>query len=162
MIKMHALFSHTILCIGIVSQQSEQGIFYARLRLRIFYFSEEWHEKAFFVTDFSFAFTFLRLCSKRRFGKRCDAGNGKGAFFRKISSFFRRILAALLEESGYSSEEALYAVENCGADWNEEAFKTAKELLSFSSFSKEALVFQLEIKGFTHEEALFGAEKNGY
>ena len=53
-------------------------------------------------------------------------------------------------------------MENCGADWNEEALKTAKELLSFSSFSKEALVFQLEIKGFTHEEALFGAEKNGY
>lgn len=83
-------------------------------------------------------------------------------FHLSSAAYSKKALAALLEESGYSSEEALYAVENCGADWNEEALKTAKELLSFSSFSKEALVFQLEIKGFTHEEALFGAEKNGY
>lgn len=68
-------------------------------------------------------------------------------------------IIALLEESGYSAEEAKFAAENCGADWKTEAYRYAKNLMEFSSFSKEVLVFQLEIKGFTQEEAAYGASK---
>ncbi len=71
-------------------------------------------------------------------------------------------LVAALEKEGFSYQEAIYAAENCGADWYTEAVKCAAELLEFSTFTKEALVFQLEIKGFTLEQANYGAEHNGY
>ena len=80
-------------------------------------------------------------------------------YYLLSAPYSKSSLVALLEESGYSPEEAVFAAENCGANWNEEAYRYAKKLMEFSSFSKEMLVFQLEIKGFTHEEAIYGASK---
>ena len=71
-------------------------------------------------------------------------------------------LIGQLEYEGYTEEEATYAVDNCGADWNEQAAKSAKEFLDFSSFSRTSLIEQLEYKGFTHEQAVYGVEANGY
>ena len=45
-----------------------------------------------------------------------------------------------LEFEGYSNEEAIYAVDNCGADWNEQAVKTAQSYLKYSSFSRNGLI----------------------
>ena len=39
----------------------------------------------------------------------------------------------------YSHEEAKYAVENCGADWNEQAVRSAKNYLSVMPFSRKGL-----------------------
>lgn len=58
---------------------------------------------------------------------------------------------------GFTSSEAYFAVEHCGADWNEQAVKSAKNYLSFTSFSFSGLVEQLEYKGFTHDQAEYGA-----
>jgi hypothetical protein len=62
----------------------------------------------------------------------------------------------------YSREDAIYAADNCGADWFEQAVKAAESYLSFSSFSRDGLIEQLEYDGFTHEQAVHGAEENGY
>ncbi|MCI8474546.1 MAG: hypothetical protein HFF07_04340 [Oscillospiraceae bacterium] len=67
-----------------------------------------------------------------------------------------------LEFEGYSTAEATYGADNCGADWNEEASKAAKEYLDLMSFSRNGLIEQLEFEGYTHEQAVYGAEANGY
>lgn len=67
-----------------------------------------------------------------------------------------------LEYEGYSTEEATYAADHCGADWNAQAAKKAKSYLDFMSFSRSGLIAQLEFDGFTSEQAKYGAEANGY
>jgi hypothetical protein len=62
-----------------------------------------------------------------------------------------------LEFEGYSHSEAVYAADNCGADWNEQAVKKAKQYLEHSSFSRSGLIDQLEFEGFTHSQAEYAA-----
>jgi len=52
-------------------------------------------------------------------------------------------------------------VDNCGADWKEQAVKKAEQYLSVMSFSRDGLIGQLEFEGFTHEQAVYGVEQNG-
>ena len=67
-----------------------------------------------------------------------------------------------LEYDGYSTEDATYAADNCGADWNEQAAKCAKSYLDAMSFSRSELVHQLEFDGFTSSQAEYGVAANGY
>lgn len=67
-----------------------------------------------------------------------------------------------LEYEGYTTEEATFAVDNCGADWYEQAVLSAKKYLEFTSFSRSGLIEQLEYEGFTEEQAEYGVEQNGY
>lgn len=67
-----------------------------------------------------------------------------------------------LEYEKYSHEDAVYAADNCEADWKEQAVKSAKNYLEIMAFSKDGLIKQLEYEGYTHEEAVYGAEQNGY
>ena len=78
------------------------------------------------------------------------------------SAFSYSGLIEQLEFEGYSTSEATYAVDHCGADWNEQAALSAASYLKSSSFSKQGLIDQLEFEGFTHEQAVYGVEKNGY
>lgn len=64
-----------------------------------------------------------------------------------------------LEYEGYSHSEAVYAADNCGADWNQQAVKKAKEYLEVMSFSRSELIEQLEYEGFTHEQAVYGVDR---
>ena len=50
---------------------------------------------------------------------------------------------------------------HCGADWNEQAAKAAKQYLSIMPFSRQSLIDQLEFDGFTSEQAIYGVEQNG-
>ena len=61
-----------------------------------------------------------------------------------------------LEYEGFSTSEATYAADNCGADWNEQAAKKAREYLDFMSFSRSGLIEQLEFEGFTRSQAEYG------
>ena len=63
-----------------------------------------------------------------------------------------------LEYEGFSTAEATYAVDNCGADWNEQAVKKAREYLDFMSFSRSGLIEQLEFEGFTRSQAEYGVD----
>ena len=67
-----------------------------------------------------------------------------------------------LEYDKYTTEQATYGANNCGANWNEQAVKKAKSYLDIMSFSRDSLIRQLEYDGFTHEQAVYGAEANGY
>ena len=58
---------------------------------------------------------------------------------------------------GYAEEDAKYGVDNCGADWNEQAAKRAKALSEKGEYSYDNLVEKLESEGFTHEQAVYGA-----
>ena len=62
---------------------------------------------------------------------------------------------------GFTSEEAVYAADNCGADWFAEAVEDAAFYISLGTEDQETLIFLLEDAGFTHEQAVYGAENSG-
>ncbi|MCC8141443.1 MAG: Ltp family lipoprotein [Lachnospiraceae bacterium] len=62
-----------------------------------------------------------------------------------------------LEYEGYTEEEATYAADNCGADWNEQAALKAQDYIDIMTFSKDGLISQLEYDGFTGDQAEYGA-----
>lgn len=79
-----------------------------------------------------------------------------------IMPFSYNGLVGQLEYEGYTHEEAVYAADHCGADWNEQAAKLAKSYLDTMTFSRQGLIEQLEYEGFTHDQAVYGVEQNGY
>lgn len=85
----------------------------------------------------------------------------KAESYLSFSAFSRKGLIEQLEFEGFSNADAVYGVDNVGADWNEQAVKKAKSYLSFSAFSRKGLIEQLEFEGFTHAQAVYGAEQNG-
>lgn len=79
-----------------------------------------------------------------------------------IMPFSYQGLIDQLKYEGYTSSEATYAADNCGADWYQQAARKAKEYLDIMPFSKQELIKQLEFEKFTHDQAVYGAEANGY
>ena len=77
-------------------------------------------------------------------------------------SFSYTGLIEQLEFEGYNHEESVYGVNNCGADWNEQAALTAQSYLDLMPFSREGLIEQLEFEGFTREQAEYGVQSVGY
>lgn len=71
-------------------------------------------------------------------------------------------LVEQLEYEGFSNAEAVFAVDNCGADWNEQAALMAQAYLDYTSFSRQGLIDQLEFEGFTSEQAAYGVAAVGY
>lgn len=81
----------------------------------------------------------------------------KAHSYLDYSAFSYSGLVDQLEYEGFSSSEATYAADHCGANWKEQAVKKAESYLSYSSFSYDGLVDQLKYEGFTHEQAVYGA-----
>ena len=81
--------------------------------------------------------------------------------YLKYSAFSYSGLIDQLEYEGYSSEACAYAVDNCGADWNEQALKSAQSYLEYSAFSYSGLADQLEYEGFTSEQATYAVDNCG-
>ena len=79
-----------------------------------------------------------------------------------IKGFSYEGLIEQLEYEKFTTEQATYAVDNCGADWNEQAAKCAEDYLDFTSFSRDSLIEQLEYEGFTNEQAVYGVNSVGY
>ena len=79
--------------------------------------------------------------------------------YLRTMPFSKKGLQDQLEFEGYSESEALYAVNNCGANWKEQAVKEAKNYLDIMPFSKQELIDQLEFEGYTPEEARYGVEQ---
>lgn len=86
---------------------------------------------------------------------------GKAQSYLRYSAFSYKGLVEQLEFEQYPHEDAVWAVDNCGADWNEQAVKKAQSYLKYSNFSHAGLVDQLEFEGFTHEQAEYGVSQNG-
>lgn len=82
--------------------------------------------------------------------------------YLNFMSFSRKGLIEQLVYEGYSTESAEYAVDNIGADWNQQCAKKAKDYLEFMSFSREGLYDQLAYEGFTDEQIQYGLSQVGY
>ena len=57
--------------------------------------------------------------------------------YLEYSAFSRSGLIEQLEFEGYSTEDATFAVDNCGANWTEQAEKSAQSYLEYSAFSQQ-------------------------
>ena len=77
-------------------------------------------------------------------------------------AFSRKGLIDQLVYEGYSQESAEYAVDNIGADWNQQCAKKAKDYLDYMSFSRDGLYQQLAYEGFTDEQIQYGLSQVGY
>lgn len=86
----------------------------------------------------------------------------KAKDYLTFTGFSHSGLIDQLEFEGFSTEEATYGADNCGADWNEQAAIKAEEYLNTMSFSRDGLIEQLEFEGFTAEQAEYGATAVGY
>jgi hypothetical protein len=82
--------------------------------------------------------------------------------YLNYTAFSRKGLIEQLEYEGFSHEEAVYGVDKCGADWNEQAALKAQQYLDYSSFSRSGLIEQLEYEGFTEAQAEYGVSQVGY
>ena len=86
----------------------------------------------------------------------------KAEDYLNYTAFSYSSLIVQLEFEGFSNEEATFAADNCGADWNEQAAIKAQEYLDYTSFSRSGLIEQLEYEGFTKEQAEYGVTEAGY
>lgn len=77
------------------------------------------------------------------------------------TAFSHEGLIEQLEYEQYSHEDAVFAADNCGADWKEQAAKAAESYLEYSSFSRGGLIDQLKYEGYTSEEAEYGVTQAG-
>lgn len=82
---------------------------------------------------------------------------GTAEQYLAYTAFSHSGLVEQLQFEGYSTEDAKFAADNCGADWNQQAIMKAAEYLNFTNFSRAGLVQQLEYEGFTAEQAEYGA-----
>jgi hypothetical protein len=86
----------------------------------------------------------------------------KAKQYLRTMPFSKEGLLTQLEFEGFSYDEALYGVNNCDADWYEQAALKAEQYLSMMSFSRQGLIEQLEYEGFTYDQAVYGVEAVGY
>ena len=86
----------------------------------------------------------------------------KAKSYLDYTAFSKEGLIEQLEYEGFTNAEAKFGVDNCGANWNEQAAKKAKQYMDYSSFSKQGLIDQLEYEGFTSEQAEYGVKAVGY
>ena len=85
----------------------------------------------------------------------------KAQSYLSYMAFSRKGLIEQLEYEKFSNEDAVYAVDNVGANWNEQALKKGKSYLDYMAFSRKGLIEQLEFEGFTHEQAVYGTDNSG-
>ena len=78
-----------------------------------------------------------------------------------LSAFSYDGLIAQLEKENFTHDEAVFAVENCGADWNEQALLRAKECLNLVAISYTGMIKQLQSEKFTYTQAVYGADNCG-
>lgn len=87
---------------------------------------------------------------------------GKAKDYLDFSGFSRAGLIKQLEFEGYSTEDATFAADTIGADWNAEAAEKAGDYMSMSSFSRQGLYDQLAFEEFTAEQIEFALAAVGY
>lgn len=85
----------------------------------------------------------------------------KAESYLSFSAFSREGLIDQLEYEKFSHDDAVYAVDHCGANWNEQALKKGKSYLDYTAFSYQGLIDQLEYEKFTTEQATYAADHCG-
>lgn len=82
--------------------------------------------------------------------------------YLSVMPFSHSGLIKQLEHDGYTTDEATYGADNCGADWNEQAAGKAQKYIEIMSFSRQRLIDQLKHDGFTQSQAEYGVSAVGY
>lgn len=85
----------------------------------------------------------------------------KAKSYLSYTAFSHDGLVDQLVYEQFSTADATYGADNCGADWNAQAAKKAKSYMSYSSFSRGSLIAQLEYDKFTSDQATYGANSVG-
>lgn len=85
----------------------------------------------------------------------------KAKSYLNYTAFSYQGLVKQLEYEQFSNADAIYGVDNCGADWNEQAVKKAKSYMDYSAYSRGGLIDQLIYEGFTQEQAEYGVNAVG-
>lgn len=79
-----------------------------------------------------------------------------------MGGFSKESLKGQLEYEGYDANQIQYALDNCGADWKNQALMSAKSYLGCNiGFSKLGLTEQLEYEGFTSDEVRYAIDNCG-
>lgn len=86
----------------------------------------------------------------------------KAHSYLEFTAFSHSGLIEQLQYEGFTPEESTFAVDNCGADWNDQAAKKAQSYMEYQSFSRDGLIDQLLYEGFTQEQAEYGVTAIGY
>jgi hypothetical protein len=81
--------------------------------------------------------------------------------YLEMTPFSRTGLIKQLEFEGYSNQDATFAADAVGADWNEQAARAAKAYLDMTAFSRSGLISQLQFEGYTPEQAAHGVSAVG-
>lgn len=81
--------------------------------------------------------------------------------YLNYSNFSYDGLIDQLEYEKYSHDDAVYAANHCGADWDKQALGAAHSYLNYSAFSYSGLVSQLKHDKFTAAQATYAADRCG-
>ena len=74
---------------------------------------------------------------------------------------YEGLIEELTEYRGFTEDAAVYAADNCGADWNEQALEAAENKLNYGSYSYDGLIDALVYDDFTREQAEYAADNCG-
>jgi len=85
----------------------------------------------------------------------------KAKSYLDYTAFSHDGLVDQLEYDQFSHADAVYGVDNSGANWNEQAAKKAKSYMEYSAFSRGSLIDQLKYDKFTQAQAEYGANAVG-
>lgn len=85
----------------------------------------------------------------------------KAKDYLELTGFSHSGLVKQLGYDKFSAEDATFAADNCGADWDVQAEKKAADYLKLTPLSHDGLVDQLVFDGFTAEQAEHGAASTG-
>lgn len=84
------------------------------------------------------------------------------SYLRTVGGFSYKRLFEQLKYEGFSDDDATYGVDECGANWMEQAEQSAKSYMKhIGGFSRTGLIRQLEYEGFTPDQAAHGADSVG-
>lgn len=81
--------------------------------------------------------------------------------YSKYSAMSYNSIVSQLESDGQSHEDAVYAADNCGADWNEIAVRATVRYIDSEPSSRTRMIDILIADGFTEEQANFAADNSG-
>lgn len=79
--------------------------------------------------------------------------------YLESSPFSKDMLVKQLEYEGFSTEDAVWAVDLCGADWDAEAVRMAEFYLDGGDIPRDELITYLENDGFPHDQAVYGVDE---
>lgn len=85
----------------------------------------------------------------------------KAKQYLDYSAFSYSGLIDQLEYEKFSLEDATYAADHCGADWNKQALDKAKSYLDYTAFSYSGLIEQLKYEKYTDEQATYAVDNCG-